>query len=135
MTFTLHTQLKKDCHEIGELTLCRLLLMNDKQYPWFILVPQRDNIREIYELTENEQQQLNQESTQLAQFLMTEFNGEKMNVAALGNMVPQLHVHHVVRFSSDPVWPAPVWGKLPTQAYTSNELNFTKQRLSSFLNS
>ena len=120
-TFQLHPQLAADCFVVCDLTLCRLLMMNDKNYPWFILVPMREGKREIYELSEAEQAQLNQESTRLARTLMTLFKGAKMNVAALGNMVPQLHIHHIVRFEGDSCWPKPVWGQVPKVLYSAEE--------------
>lgn len=119
--FELHAQLKKDSYVLGRFALCHLLLMNDAQYPWFILVPARDNVSEIYQLTADDQQQLWQESSQLAAGLMQVFEGDKMNIAALGNVVPQLHVHHIVRYTADPAWPAPVWGKYPARPYTETE--------------
>lgn len=132
MTFELHPQLHKDCYAIGDLTLCRLLLMNDKNYPWFILIPMRNNKREIYELNAEDQIQLNTESIQLSRFLMEKFKGEKMNIAALGNMVPQLHIHHIVRYKNDPAWPGPVWGKATAIAYTEKEVETIKQHMRDF---
>jgi diadenosine tetraphosphate (Ap4A) HIT family hydrolase len=117
MNFDLHPRLSADTIVVGDLPLCRLLLMNDAQYPWTILVPRRTNLREIYELRVSDQQQLWRESAQLSQLLMATFKGDKLNVAALGNMVPQLHIHHIVRFASDAAWPAPVWGKHPPRPY------------------
>ena len=119
--FELHPQLQKDCQLLGQFNLCHLLLMNDANYPWFILVPSRADIREIYQLSTEDQQQLWQESTRLSEGLMQVFQGDKMNIAALGNVVPQLHVHHIVRYTSDAAWPAPVWGKVPARAYTEAE--------------
>lgn len=118
MTFLLHPRLAADCHVAGDFPLCRLLLMNDANYPWFILVPRRENLREIYELSETDQRQLLLESSQLSRALMQTFKGDKLNIAALGNVVPQLHLHHIVRFQNDPAWPAPVWGKHPAAPYT-----------------
>ena len=118
----LHDQLAADCKVLGRFPLCHLLLMNDRNYPWFILVPDRANIREIYQLEASERRQLLDESCLLSEFLMSEFNGDKLNVAALGNQVPQLHLHHVVRYQSDPAWPAPVWGKHPAIPYSSAAL-------------
>jgi diadenosine tetraphosphate (Ap4A) HIT family hydrolase len=117
-TFALHPRLAADTFVVGDLPLCRLLLMNDAQYPWFILVPRRDGAREIYQLADADQQQLLRESAALSRAAMAAFAGEKLNVAALGNVVPQLHVHHVVRFANDPAWPKPVWGVHPPQPYT-----------------
>lgn len=116
--FTLHPQLAKDCFVLGDGPLCRLLLMNDAHYPWTILVPRRDGIREIHELTDADRRQLWDESALLSRALMKTFGGDKLNVAALGNVVPQLHVHHIVRFKTDPAWPAPVWGRMLAQAYS-----------------
>ena len=93
----IHPQLVKDCVLLGRFPLCHLLLSNDCHYPWFILVPARLDIREIYQLDANDRQQLLDESCQLSEFLMAHYDGDKLNVAALGNQVPQLHLHHIVR--------------------------------------
>ena len=122
MSFALHPQLAKDCHQLGRFELGLLLLMNDAQYPWFILVPQRADLREIYQLDETGQILLLRESVALSRALMQAFRGDKLNVAALGNMVPQLHLHHIVRHAGDPAWPAPVWGRHPPRPYTASEL-------------
>lgn len=119
MSFELHPRLAADTLWIGDASLSRLLLMNDQQYPWAILVPRRQSVREIYQLCDADQQQLWRESAALSRVLMETFNGYKLNVAALGNLVPQLHLHHVVRHLDDPSWPGPVWGKLPPQPYES----------------
>ena len=121
-TFVLDERLARDCHRLGSFELSLLLLMNDCRYPWFILVPQRPDLREIYELYDDDRRQLLHESCALGQALMTVFGGDKLNVAALGNVVPQLHVHHVVRHRGDAAWPAPVWGKGAPQAYSDREL-------------
>jgi diadenosine tetraphosphate (Ap4A) HIT family hydrolase len=120
--FTLHPQLAKDCFVIGQFSLCQLLLMNDRKYPWFILVPQRENISEIYQLGTADQTQLWRESAELSEILARQFAADKMNIAALGNVVPQLHIHHIVRYQNDPAWPAPIWGKLPAEPYSESEL-------------
>ena len=126
---TLHPQFEKDCIVLGKFELCHLLLMNDRQYPWCILVPDRDDIKEIYELSDKDQIQLSRESALLAAGMMKLFAGDKMNIAALGNVVAQLHIHHIVRFETDPAWPAPVWGKLPAQAYDQAALAAIIQQL------
>jgi diadenosine tetraphosphate (Ap4A) HIT family hydrolase len=113
----LHPQLEKDCLVVGHFPLSVLLLMNDTNHPWFILVPQREGITEIHQLSEQDQQRLMRESSQLASCIEKEFNADKINIAALGNAVPQLHIHHIARYKSDPAWPAPVWGKFPAISY------------------
>lgn len=125
----IHPQLRQDCIYLGKLDLCQLLLMNDSQYPWCILVPDRDKIKEIYELSNDDQVQLAHESSFLASGMMEVYDGDKMNIAALGNVVPQLHIHHIVRFRTDPVWPSPVWGKLPAKAYSEAALQATIHKL------
>ncbi len=119
----IHPQLLKDCLVIGRFHLCHLLLMRDANYPWFILVPDRQDISEIYQLSEEDQAQLLKESSLLAEVLMGQFNGDKMNIAALGNIVPQCHVHHIVRYRNDSAWPAPIWGKLAAKPYTEEALS------------
>ena len=125
----LHPQLKKDCFILGRFELCLLLLINDNQYPWFILVPQRENISEIHHLSAAEQQQLMIESSLLASTIEAAFHADKINIAALGNMVPQLHIHHIVRFKNDAAWPKPVWGVHPAKAYSDEERNIVIQHI------
>ena len=129
----LHPQLAKDCEVIAEVELCSLLLMNDANYPWCILVPRREGVSELYQLSESDQQQFMRESSQLARSMMQAFGGDKMNIGALGNVVPQLHVHHIVRYRADPAWPAPVWGKLPARAYTAQQRDEVVSRLKAVL--
>lgn len=117
--WTLHPRLAADTVAVGDLNLSRLLLSNDANYPWTILVPRRADIREVHELSETDQLQLLRESMQLSKALMALFTPTKLNLAALGNMVPQLHVHHIARYDHDPAWPAPVWGKVPAIDYDS----------------
>lgn len=132
--FELHPRLTQDTFAVGDFPLCRLLLMNDANYPWFILVPRRAEIREIFELEYRDQQQLLGESSQLSQVLSKAFQADKLNIAALGNMVPQLHIHHIVRYQSDQAWPKPVWGLFPAQAYTERARQETFARLIDHLN-
>ena len=128
-TFTLHPQLAKDCFELAEFPLCKFLLCNDSAYPWFILVPKVDDITDIYQLDWQQQQQLLNESSLLSELVMQVFIGDKMNVAALGNVVEQLHVHHVVRFKNDASWPKPIWGQQPLTPYTEIELDELKAKV------
>ncbi|MDE2138917.1 MAG: HIT family protein [Gammaproteobacteria bacterium] len=132
--FQLHSQLEKDTLPLGRFSLCRLLLMNDANYPWFILVPERENIHEIHELNDADRRQLWDESALLSRAFMEVFKPDKLNIAALGNQVPQLHVHHIVRYTQDAAWPQPVWGKVPPRPYYSAEINKLKTALLPALN-
>lgn len=129
MSFELHPQLAADCFVVGDLPLCRVLMMNEARYPWFILVPRRAGMREIHHLSAADQQQFWQESAQFSQLLEDQFQPDKLNVAALGNMVPQLHIHHIARYKEDAAWPAPVWGKFTPQAYETTERDERLQRV------
>jgi len=120
--FTLDARLQNDTIMLGQFGLSRLLLSKDKRYPWCILVPQVDNIQEAYQLSEDQQAQLQQESNALGKTLMALFEGDSLNVAALGNVVSQLHVHHVVRYKNDPTWPGPIWGVGDAVSYSDQEL-------------
>ena len=131
--FELHPQLAADTIEIGQLTLCRVLLMNDANYPWLILVPQRPGLREIFELNTDEQIQLIHESSRVAQLMHAHFKADKMNIAALGNMVPQLHIHHIARYKTDLAWPAPVFGAHPARPYPKDRLEQRRNELQAHL--
>ena len=130
----LHPQLKKDCIELGEFTLCSLLLLNDANYPWFILLPNRVGITEMHQLSEVDQQQLMTESMFFSQCLEQVFQADKLNIAALGNVVPQLHIHHIARFTTDACWPAPVWGAVSPIAYNEAQLKNIKKQLLNWFN-
>ncbi|NQY35149.1 MAG: HIT family protein [Alteromonadaceae bacterium] len=127
--FKLHAQLQKDCIEIVDLPLCKLLLCNDSAYPWFILVPRVEEVQDIYQLDWQQQQQFLNESSMLSELLMAEYQGDKMNVAALGNVVSQLHIHHVVRFKTDASWPKPIWGQQALTPYSDDEIQQIKNNL------
>ncbi len=129
LEYELHPQLAADCVVLGDFPLCSLLLANDSNYPWFILVPRRAEVSELYHLSESDQRQLMHESVFLAENLADIFAARKMNVATLGNMVPQLHLHHVVRFESDPAWPGPVWGALPAVPYSDSAIHDLRHKL------
>jgi diadenosine tetraphosphate (Ap4A) HIT family hydrolase len=118
----IHAQLLADCLVLGRFPLCHLLLSRDANFPWCILVPDREGVSEIHQLSEADQHQLIRESSQLARVLETVFSPDKLNIAALGNIVPQLHIHHVVRYRNDPAWPAPVWGRVTPGAYSEQAL-------------
>lgn len=128
--FQLHPRLQQDCFSVGQFALSRVLMMNDSHYPWLILVPQRPDIKEIYELQPADRQQLMQESCFLSEALVELYQPDKLNIAAIGNLVPQLHLHHVARYQTDISWPGPIWGKFPVCAYTGQvaELQITRLR-------
>lgn len=117
MDFELDERLAADTSPIADLPLSRALLMNDARYPWVILVPRHAAISEVFELSANDQQQLWREATQLGDAMKTALGGDKVNIAALGNVVSQLHVHVVLRRHGDAAWPAPVWGNGSPQPY------------------
>jgi diadenosine tetraphosphate (Ap4A) HIT family hydrolase len=129
LNFQLHPRLEQDCFTVGQLALSQLLMMNDCQYPWFILVPRRADITEIYRLAEADRQMLLAESCLLAEKLEEIYRPDKLNVATIGNLVPQLHMHHVARYRSDKAWPAPIWGKLPAQPYDRQQADLQIARL------
>ncbi len=116
--FELHPTLKANTFEIGHFPCCLALLLNNSHLPWVLLVPKRAGMRELYELTSEQQQQALAESLLVSQTLMAEFKGDKLNTGIIGNLVPQLHWHHVIRYQHDPAWPQPVWGNLPAKPYT-----------------
>jgi diadenosine tetraphosphate (Ap4A) HIT family hydrolase len=117
MEWSLHPQLAADTVPVGDLALSRVLLANDANFPWLILVPRRPGLTEIIDLEENEQVQLMGEIDAVARALKSVTECEKLNVAALGNQVPQLHVHVIGRRHSDAAWPNPVWGAAPPIVY------------------
>ena len=125
----LHPALRRDCLLVGRFRLCHLLLMKDASYPWCILVPDRDNIFEIHQLRKSDQLQLIRESSILAAALERVFRADKINIAALGNIVPQLHIHHVVRYRDDKAWPAPVWGAGEVKPYSKAALQAALEKL------
>lgn len=117
MAFALHPQLSADTIGVARLALSTLLLMNDSRFPWLILVPEREGVREIHELAAPERALLIEEIARISVTLTHLYTPDKINVGALGNLVPQLHVHVVARFRTDPAWPGPVWGSGTVQPY------------------
>jgi diadenosine tetraphosphate (Ap4A) HIT family hydrolase len=134
MAFTLHPTLARDAVEVARLPLCHVLLMKDRRFPWLILVPERQTVREIHELPPEDRRQLVEEIAVASQALERLFRPAKLNVGALGNIVPQLHVHVVARFETDPAWPGPVWGSGAAVPYTDEELEEMRERLATALN-
>lgn len=121
--FSLDSRLENDCEWVCDLQLCKVLLLKDANYPWLVLVPMVADCVEIIDLSSATQQQLWLESALVSRVLQGLFKPDKLNIAALGNVVAQLHVHHIVRYSSDLCWPKPVWGQHPAKPYTSEQLS------------
>jgi diadenosine tetraphosphate (Ap4A) HIT family hydrolase len=117
LPWSLHPQLEQDTETIGDLALSRLLVSKDANYPWLLLVPRRPRASEIIDLDAADQRQLMAEIAIVSGALKAVTACDKLNVAAIGNMVPQLHVHIVARRRDDPAWPKPVWGALPARAW------------------
>ncbi|CED71986.1 putative uncharacterized protein, HIT family [Aliivibrio wodanis] len=110
MTFQLHPRLQQDCIVLGNLPLCQVLMIKEDIGPWLILVPRIADLKEIHHMTDEQQVQFIKESSAVAQLLEDNFTPDKINIGALGNLVPQLHIHHIARFTTDCAWPGPVWG-------------------------
>lgn len=120
--FSLHERLRADTIELTRWPLSIVLLMNVRHWPWLVLVPRRPDIREIHELQETDQRALTAEIARASRALTQLVQPHKLNIAALGNVVSQLHVHVIARFTDDPAWPKAVWGALPPEPYAGNEL-------------
>ncbi len=120
--YALHPQLADDTHPLTTLSLCELRLMDDANYPWLILVPRVADAREMIDLDTAQRRQLTDEIDFAARLLRTAFRPYKLNIAALGNMVEQLHVHVIGREQGDPAWPAPVWGRVAARPYSPEQL-------------
>jgi diadenosine tetraphosphate (Ap4A) HIT family hydrolase len=131
--FSLHPQLAQDSVLLGHMSLSQVRLSLDANYPWCLLVPERESVSEIHHLSEQDRHQLMDESCRLAEVMVSLFDPKKINVGALGNRVPQLHIHHVARFEQDPAWPGPVWGAVPAVAYGEEALQKRRAKLLSAL--
>lgn len=121
--WTLHPRLEGDTVNLGDLPLCRVLIIKDANYAWLLLVPRRAEVNEITDLNEVEQAQLMTEITRVSRALKDVTGCDKLNIAALGNIVPQLHVHIIARRKTDPAWPKPVWGQAEPLPYDPVELD------------
>jgi len=119
--FVLDPRLQQDTLPLGRLALSDLLLMNDARYPWCILAPRQENASEVFHLSAAQQTAWWQEVSMVAQRMQQHFHADKMNVATLGNLVHQLHMHVIARRRDDDAWPAPVWGRHPAMAYTASQ--------------
>ena len=132
--FSLDERIESDSILIGDLPLCKFLLMNDSNYPWFLLVPRRVEIKEIFDLSEDDRKQLDFETVEVSKFIKSSFNPEKINIASLGNIVSQFHVHIIARYTDDISWPDPVWGKYPNNEYKGTQSEDLLKISKSFVN-
>ncbi|MEY8716542.1 HIT domain-containing protein [Francisella philomiragia] len=118
--FKLDSRLEADTFEICEHLDCKILLMNNSTVPWFIVVPFTDRT-EWYQLDDSQQYNINKIINKISNFIVNEYKSDKLNIATIGNVVKQMHIHVVGRFENDPVWPAPVWGNIQSKPYTEQE--------------
>jgi diadenosine tetraphosphate (Ap4A) HIT family hydrolase len=133
MNFILDPLLNQDSLALASWPLCQVLFKNEQQFAWFLLVPQRSQITEIYELSTADQMQLMTEISQLSRIVKDYFNPDKLNIAAIGNKVPQLHIHIVGRFVTDPLWPESIWQHAyQPKAYENEVLKKIETDLGSF---
>tara|TARA_B100001142_G_C13892679_1_gene484622 strand:- start:104 stop:541 length:438 start_codon:yes stop_codon:yes gene_type:complete len=130
--FLLNKKILNDTKLICDLPLCKFLLMNDSNYPWFILVPKRPNIIELFDLSKEERNQLDNEIYEVSKFINDSFKADKINIASLGNIVSQFHIHVIARFSNDKAWPEAVWGKFPSKNYNPSELKIILNKFRNF---
>jgi len=131
--FILHDKLAEDTFEVLTLKISRLLLMNDARYPWLILVPQVCDMRDLHNLSPDEYLAVTNEITKVLEVLESVTKAHKMNVGALGNMVPQLHIHIIARQTNDAAWPGPVWGVGEAQPYSQDDADTLIQQIASKL--
>ena len=129
MSFALHPQLEADTAAVIDLQVCRVLLMDDSTWPWLILVPALTGMRDLHDVPEEHDTAVMSEIRQVSRALTALYRPDKINVAALGNQVPQLHIHVIVRHTSDPAWPGPVWGTAPRTPYDKEDLETQINRL------
>lgn len=127
--FVLDSRLQQDTFVLGDLPLSRVLLSNDARYPWLILVPRREDVSEVFQLSAADQQALWGETALLGEVLKDAFKADKINIATLGNVVSQLHMHVIVRYRGDDAWPAPVWGRHPAKSYEPQQVVALRDRL------
>lgn len=128
MSFKLHSQLEKDTIEVSDLNLCKVLLMNNALYPWLILVPMKPDLKEITDLSPEDYSLMMEEVNNMCKKMQEIFSPDKMNVATLGNVVPQLHIHIIARFEKDQAWPNPVWGQA-SEEYSEETKTLLSEKL------
>lgn len=125
----LDARLEESSVYLFDMELCHVRLVNNSKFPWLLLIPRRDSLREIIDLASEEQTLLMNEISVVSQIIKNLFQPEKLNVAALGNVVPQLHIHVIARYTDDSAWPNPVWNSGDTIPYQAEELDYKKAQL------
>ncbi len=133
MNFKLNEILNRDSHYLTELTLCQVRLMDNSNYPWLILVPMKNDIVEITDFNKTDYDLFNAEVKKIAKIMQDVFNPDKLNIATIGNIVPQLHMHIIARFRNDILFPKTVWGNEFTR-YDNYDLKATIDTLLKALN-
>lgn len=133
MSFKLNPQFEKDAEFICRLNLCQTRLMKKSEWLWLLLIPEVNDITEIFQLSAEDRQTLTAEISQVSEQVKNSFNADKMNIAAFGNVVSQLHIHVIARNRNDHNWPAPVFNDVPAEEYSSAELEQLKNRLTRLL--
>lgn len=131
--FCLDPRLAADSYLLSELPLCQLRLIDDARYPWLVLIPRRAGVSEVFELSVEDQHQMWREAAMIGRAVKADHAGDKLNIASLGNMVPQLHIHVIVRYQGDAAWPGPVWGQGKAEPYGPQGLAEVRERVLSVI--
>jgi len=131
--FTIDPELEKNSYFITDLELSKVYIKNDKENPWFVLIPKKMHATELVDLTHEEQCILMEEITMVSEFLKNFYKPSKLNVGALGNMVRQLHIHVIARYENDRAWPQALWGTTPSQIFEEVELENIRSNFQDFI--
>ncbi len=131
--FVIDPVIEKNSYYLTDMGLSQVYLKNDKQNPWFILVPKKMRAIEIMDLTHEDQTILMEEITIVSEFIKNEYGPDKLNVGSLGNIVKQLHIHVIARYETDRAWPGPIWGSPTTSEFSSEELENLKNKFVDFI--
>ncbi|MGC0371487.1 MAG: hypothetical protein DGJ47_000176 [Rickettsiaceae bacterium] len=132
MSFQLHERLEKDAIYVSDKSLCQIRLVNNSDFPWLILVPKLENITEITDLSLEQYQKMNSEILDVSKIMQKLFSPDKLNIATIGNIVSQMHIHIIARYKNDKLFPDPVWGH-PATPYSEQELKRMQENLLSLL--
>lgn len=130
--FTIDPELEKNSYFVTDLELSKVYVKNDKENPWFVLIPKKANATELMDLNHEEQCILMEEITMVSDFLKNFYKPSKLNVGALGNIVRQLHIHVIARYENDRAWPQALWGTTPSQIFEEVELENIRSNFQDF---